>query len=457
MFTKQSIRLGISLWLGVINENPLMESRILVEVAEEWESSIRSRIGAFSSKLQHLDPFYLKEEFAPSDKASLAQRQQAVHNLIAPHLRILQFLASHFNATRLGSLHTQKIFQRLIVVSLEAQRNHAGHPLAREWHFQLVLFALRILRYSNGLDQAAQWKLKDTILSAALRWFSHQPRWSFGGNRLQIKAESRLINDVQAALTAVSSIGIKGSGSLLSLSRKQELLQLLLENEQMRLVVWLFPLDHERRHMFSSGHTGKPPESQLLAHLNVAWAEDPSLAIHLATRFQSLRLTTEVRRLLLLHPERAVAEPDALQILLGPSLPNDVNTQLKVFCSGPINLKANSTQYLLYWAPVNPITASTYFLPEYCNHPFILQYAMRALESHSVDVTFFYVPQIVQALRYDALGYVQRYIIETAKFSQLFAHQIIWNMKANAYKDEDSSIVGGAMKTQQEINPLIFV
>ncbi|KAL8713522.1 MAG: hypothetical protein Q9220_002384 [cf. Caloplaca sp. 1 TL-2023] len=449
MFTKQSIRLGISLWLGVINENPLMESRILVEVAEKWESSVRNRIGAFSSKLQHLDPFYLKEEFAPSDKASLAKRQQAVHNLIAPHLRILQFLASHFNATRLGSPHSQKIFQRLIVVSLEAQRYHAGHPLARELHFQLVLFGLHILRYSNGLDQTAQWKLKDTILSAALRWFSHQPR-------LQIKAESRLINDMEAALKAVTNIGIKGSGSLLPLSQKQELLHLLLENEQIRLVVWLFPLDHERRHMFSSGHTGKPPESQLLAHLNVAWREDPSLAIQLATRFQSLRLTNEVRRLLLLHPERAIAEPDALQILLGPSLPNDVNSQLKVLSCQLDNLHANGLQCLLYWAPVNPVTAATYFLPDYGNHPFILQYAMRALESHSIDVTFFYVPQIVQALRYDALGYVQRYIIETAKFSQLFAHQIIWNMKANAYKDEDSGIVGGATKTKKKIHPLII-
>ena len=79
----------------------------------------------------------------------------------------------------------------------------------------------------------------------------------------------------------------------------------------------------------------------------------------------------------------------------------------------------------------------------------MLQYAMRALEGHSVDITFFYVPQIVQGLRYDALGYVERYIIETGKVSQLFAHQIIWNMKANAYKDEDSQIVGQSFQNFQ--------
>ena len=104
-------------------------------------------------------------------------------------------------------------------------------------------------------------------------------------------------------------------------------------------------------------------------------------------------------------------------------------------------MKLTSEKYLLFWAPVNPVTAVTYFLPAYANHAYVLQYAVRALETHSVDITFFYVPQIVQTLRYDALGYVERYIIETAKFSQLFAHQIIWNMKANAYKDEDSQIV----------------
>ena len=48
------------------------------------------------------------------------------------------------------------------------------------------------------------------------------------------------------------------------------------------------------------------------------------------------------------------------------------------------------------------------------------------------------MPQIVQSLRFDYKGYVERFIVETAKVSQLFAHQIIWNMLANSYKDEDS-------------------
>lgn len=39
------------------------------------------------------------------------------------------------------------------------------------------------------------------------------------------------------------------------------------------------------------------------------------------------------------------------------------------------------------------------------------------------------------------LGYVERFIFETAKISQLFCHQIIWNMKANTYKDDGAEEV----------------
>lgn len=82
-------------------------------------------------------------------------------------------------------------------------------------------------------------------------------RWSFGGNRLSLKAEIRLIADVSAALRELENIGSSSTGALKSLASKQDLLLSLLANEQMRLEVWLYPLDHERRHVFSSTSASK--------------------------------------------------------------------------------------------------------------------------------------------------------------------------------------------------------
>jgi phosphatidylinositol 4-kinase len=48
IFTKDSIKFGVSIWLGVINENPRTESRLLVEVASAWESTTLSRKGVFN-------------------------------------------------------------------------------------------------------------------------------------------------------------------------------------------------------------------------------------------------------------------------------------------------------------------------------------------------------------------------------------------------------------------------
>lgn len=66
------------------------------------------------------------------------------------------------------------------------------------------------------------------------------------------------------------------------------------------------------------------------ALLKTAWAESPALAMQLLARFQSVKLTNDVRWMLVNFPDKAVGEPDALQILLGASLPDDVSFQLKV-------------------------------------------------------------------------------------------------------------------------------
>ncbi|CAI6341867.1 unnamed protein product [Periconia digitata] len=422
VFSKQSIKLGISLWMSVIKENPRMESRILVAIAENWESAVHKRRGIFSPALQHPDPFYGRQEFAPTDKPTLSKHQQHIYNLIAPHYRLLQFLSSHFSASRLGNPDIELVYSRMMHVTLDALKTGCKQPLAREAYFHIILLGLRVVRHCTTLPKAIIWRLTDRILTAGLAWFAKAPEWSFGGNRLQIKAETHVLADVQTHLELVGNMASKSEGSLKSLKPKHDLLSLLISNEQTRLMVWLFPLDYGKKHHFTSGqHNKTMAEATVTAHLKTAWDENPAIAVHLAQRFQSQRLNTEVRWQVLNFPHKVLDEPDALEILLGNGLPNDVTFQLK---------------YLMYWAPLNPITTVTYFLPSYGNHPFIIQYAMRALESHSVDVTFFYVSQIVQALRYDVLGYVERYIIETARFSQLFAHQIIWNMKANAYKAE---------------------
>lgn len=426
IFSKQSINLGISLWLGIIKENPGLESRVLAEVAAGWENSVRLRKGFFSNLFHHLDPFYVKEEFAPSDWEAIKRREQVTHNLIDPHLRLTHFLSSHFSASRLTSPSTERVYNRLMRITLLAMDKTVAQPLAREVHFHIVLLALKVLRYSTHLDTSAQWRLKDAIISAGLTWFSSPPKWSYGSNRLQLKAEKKLLNDVVNALNSLSGVGAQATRTFPSLNPKQALLLQLLTHEIGRVTVWIAPLGHEPRSIAPGHNELASQETNVSSLLQTAWDEDPRIAVQLAKRFStSPKISQDVRRLLLREPAKAIHDPDALYILLGSELPSDVKSQLK---------------YLLYWAPINPMAAVTYFMPAYGNHPLIIQYAVRAVESHSVDVNFFYVPQIVQTLRYDGLGYVERYIIETATFSQLFAHQIIWNIKANAYKDEDSQI-----------------
>jgi len=206
-----------------------------------------------TDRSRHLDPFYVKEEFAPSDRAALAKHQQTVHNLLAPHMRLIQFLGSHFNATRLGSPHIEKAFLRLLNITLVGLKHSTAHPLAREIRFQIVLFALKVLEHSIALGFNEKCLLKDRILSAALSWFKFPPQWSFGGNRLQLKAEMRLLAGVSNALRSSQMSGQKPSPLLKSIQSKESLLHILIESEQTRLIAWLYPLQEPRDYIPHQG------------------------------------------------------------------------------------------------------------------------------------------------------------------------------------------------------------
>lgn len=179
-----------------------------------------------------------------------------MHNLLAPHMRLIQFFGSHFNATRLGSPDIQQIFLRLLDVTLDAVRSAYHHPMAREVRYQIVLFGLKVLRVCTTIGHIAQWRLKDKIVSAGLSWFKAAPRWSYGSNNLQLKTELRLITDVLASLKQVSAVGSQAAQNTKTLQAKEQLLIILLENEHGRLSVWTHPAEPHKSHTLSH-HTQK--------------------------------------------------------------------------------------------------------------------------------------------------------------------------------------------------------
>lgn len=127
----------------------------------------------------YLDPLYSKIELLPTDKALLLEKQQSAQHILAPHFDVLRFLESHFSAIRLGNPQNQRLFARFVEKTTVGLLKAHAHPLAREIHFRITLFGLKILKHLDPQSNATSlWKVNDDILSAALNWFKHPPRYA---------------------------------------------------------------------------------------------------------------------------------------------------------------------------------------------------------------------------------------------------------------------------------------
>lgn len=129
------------------------------------------------NRASYLDPLYSKIELLPTDKTLLLKKQQKAQHILAPHFDVLRFLESHFSAIRLANPQDQRLFGRFVQRTTVGLLKTNGHPLAREIHFRIILFGLKFLKHLASQSGAILWKVKDEILSAALTWFRHPPRY----------------------------------------------------------------------------------------------------------------------------------------------------------------------------------------------------------------------------------------------------------------------------------------
>ncbi|KAG6889834.1 hypothetical protein C0995_014311 [Termitomyces sp. Mi166 len=443
--TPPAITAGIQVWTWVISNKPNIEVALMAEVLSAWSDNIKHEKGMFSSSINYQDPFYEPISYSPTDKEIIDRGSANARRMLTPHVLVLQMLFSRLQAARYRRPGMMFLIQHLVLRSARAYRlmryeslsyvmtlgslDSSTHALAREERFSLLLFGFETLK-SSHLDPYSESLLRESLYSVAFAWFSVRPQWSYGANRAQVDADVKVLAEF---LSCLQTDSVRETSEISSLSPAQKPsrdsyyanrlrsinhpLRLLTENEMMRLSVWNNPTNDPKR---GNDHIGTIGAAMLDTTwhtvLRTVWDIAPAIAVYLIERFKNSSVVrNEVTKMVRANPLEVLDVPEALSLFIGD-------------------------KHLLLWYPVPPVIAIGFFEPRYNNEPLILQYAHRVLEQHPVDLTFFFVPQVVQALRYDKLGYVAQFIFETTKISQLFCHQIIWNMKANCYKDDVAGI-----------------
>ncbi|KAF5380919.1 hypothetical protein D9615_004166 [Tricholomella constricta] len=436
--TPSALAASIEVWTWVISEKPDVEVALMTEVLSAWSDTIRQERGMFSTSFNYDDPFYHPISYSPTDKEVIDRGTTNARRILTPHALVLQMLLSRLQAARYRRPEMMFLIQHLVLRSARAYRSLSTHALAREARFSLLLFGFETLK-SSHLDPYSESLLRESLYSVAFSWFSVRPQWSYGANRVQVDADVKVLAEF---LSCLQTDTIRGTTEISSLSPSQLPLRnahyldrlrninlplrLLTENEMFRLTVWANPTNDPKR---GSDQIGTVVATMLEASwggvLRTVWQIDPAIAIYLPERFKSPVVRNEVIKMVCSSPLEVLDIPEALLFFVGDRVDPHVRRDFK---------------NLLLWAPVPPVIANTFFEPRYNNDPLILQYAHRSYkpcDMINLACSLFLTPRICLTM---TLGYVARFIFETAKISQLFCHQIIWNMKANCYKDDQAEI-----------------
>ncbi|KAJ3078253.1 phosphatidylinositol-4- kinase, partial [Quaeritorhiza haematococci] len=428
-FSPATMEVAVPVWTWLMSGRPSIALKVLSNLLAVWETTIARSQGLFQPNTESGNPFLHKMTYTPSRPASEEQ------DPVEAHAVWINFLNERFEVMRYGKRDTLLLFAKLYHISHIHSGSFRLTSAARHPRFRLLLLGLKIVQELEAHGELIAPFLRYAVYEDAFRWFAAPAMW--GHNPQELKSLTEFLHTVRSSSggTAIRSIlssestpkfaklALGAASSRVELVDAHQILQMMLDNERARMMIWHHPLD-------DNGNVGAAPSDKTTKWVSIirtAWAIDPHLAIQFRARFPSAADTIgqELTDLVCLSAQDVVDSPEALNLLVANELKDD-----------------SEFRHLLHWAAIPPITAIALLGRQTIkSQPWVLQYALRVLEFFPVDLVFFYIPQMVQALRYDGdSGYVEHFILNTAKTSQLFAHQIIWNMNANMYKDGEGEV-----------------
>eukprot|EP00897_Mesotaenium_endlicherianum_P010276 jgi/Mesen1/9277/ME000060S08706 len=437
LFTPAALDTGLLVWTWLLAARPLLGVPLMAHVADAWLWTVRQQRGLFDSRPASSGPYAALrphlcagEPLPPPDGDPV--RDIAAHNIW------LGFLLDRLEVARHSSAEQMVLLARLLNGSLASGVAFSQHPAACGALFTLLLLALQwaavVMTTSKRPRRLAARLLRDRAHRAGLEWFAFAPSWHDdsrpGGAIAEAQAMSAFVKylsiDERLEASAAGGVhpvwGTAEADHARLRERRQHLLALHCRYEADRLDTWAYTLRLVGAQQRLKASTLSA--AQWATHVRTAWSVNPRIAISMVLRFRSVpAVRAEVTALVHRDLDKLHEVAEAVPFFVTPEAAERDDPQL---------------QKLPYWAACPVTVALELLTPPFKGHLRVMAYVLRVLEAYPPDSVTPFMPQLVQALRYDHKGLVEGYLRVAAGRSDLFAHRVIWQLQGEEAPDEES-------------------